>query len=137
MSNSSKQFLFPVGILGETTSAIIPGGQTSVTGTQTFISLKEKGDGYYGSGDGMHTVTCTVGPNFEGTLTIQATLATDPIEPDWFIVNNSSVVYSSLTTLTTTTNYVNFTGNFVWVRAKVQRSNNYINNSVLAVNYNH
>lgn len=121
------------------TSVSIPSTAVSNDGTTLFKSYKEKGDGYYGSGDGNHTVTYTITPNFVGTLTIQATLATDPIELDWFEVDNSKVEYDQVLNpiSVTTTNYINFIGNFVWIRGVVQRSSNQPNGSVRFINYNH
>ena len=43
---------------------------------QTVTGEKFKGDGYYGRSDGLHTVQYTVS-GFEGTIDIEATLATD------------------------------------------------------------
>lgn len=117
------------------TSVAIPSASTSTNGTNYFESVPQKGDGYFGAADGLHTVTYTVTPNFVGTLTMQATLATVPTQNDWFNVVNSDVNYTVVDS--TTTNYVNFTGNFVWVRAVVNRDAAQPNGSVLFVNYNH
>jgi len=85
--------------------------QTSTVGD--FTSDKQKGDGYYNLGDGLHTVVILVDA-FKGTVKIQATLAIDPAETDWFDVyeygGDSSV-------WTNTAYYQNITGNFVWLRA--------------------
>jgi hypothetical protein len=136
----SLQFKFDQGTGTSTsTSVAIPSTQYSWPNSSlTFKSHKEKGAGYYGASSGFHTVTYTVTPNFLGTLTTQATLSTNPVEADWFTVDNSTVTYSNLIdpVTTTTTNFVNFTGNFVWVRALVQRTVDQPNGSVLAVNYN-
>lgn len=139
MSALSSQFKFIINTGTFTaTSVAIPSAAIAPDGTTLFKSNPEKGDGYFGSADGLHTVTYTITPNFLGTLTMQASLATAPIEADWFNVNNTSVEYNSITIpATTTTNYVNFTGNFVWVRAVVQRSSDQPNGSVTWINYNH
>lgn len=144
MPGLSTQFKFAIGTGTMTaTSVAIPSTSVSAAGTSYFISNKERGDGYYSSGDGFHTVTYKVQPSFSGTLTVQATLATSPTEADWFTVDGTTVNYVSTTSvLTTTTAYTNFTGNFVWVRATVHRSP-YIwnqadlNGSVNYINYNH
>ena len=106
---------------------------------KNFKSKKEKGDGYYGGTAGVHTVTYTVTPSFVGTLTMQASLATDPIEADWFDIDNTKITYDQLVNpiATTTTNYVNFVGNFVWVRAKVFKTTEPTIGSVSFINYNH
>jgi hypothetical protein len=139
MSALSLQFKFALGTGTTTaTSVAIPSTSYSSKGDKNFTSQREKGDGYYGGTDGFHTASYTVTPNFSGTLTIQATLATDPIEGDWFNVVDSSVSYRTpILPSTTTTTYVNFTGNFVWVRALVQYNPDSIESGVRWINYNH
>jgi hypothetical protein len=135
----SSQFKFALGTGTSTaTSVAVPSTSVSRDGNLYFKSEKEKGNGYFGS-DGVHTVSYTITPNFIGTLTTEATLAVDPIEADWFIVDDSKVTYEYLVNpvQTTTTAYVNFQGNFVWVRATVERSNDLLNGSVQFINYNH
>ena len=141
MSNLSQQFVFTVGTSTSARSSISIGAlDVSSNGNYLFISDKLKGDGYYNGSDGFHTVTYTVSSNFVGTLAMQASLATNPVEGDWFDISNSTVVHSSIAGIpaTTTTNCVNFTGNFVWVRAKVNKPLNppYFG-SLMFVNYNH
>jgi hypothetical protein len=99
--------------------------------TLTYVSNKIKGDGYFGSGDGVHTVMYTASPTFIGTMTTQATLALEPVQTDWFDVTGTSVSYRSTDSRSTSTvNCFNFTGNFVWVRGKV-RINDGIVQSIL------
>jgi hypothetical protein len=126
MPGLSLQFKFAVGT-GTTFSPYstqIPSTTVAPDGSNNFYSYKEKGNGYFGNNGGLHTVSYTITPNFVGTLSTQATLATMPCESDWFTVDGSSYTFNNIInpTLTTTTNYVNFSGNFVWVRAVVQRS---------------
>lgn len=140
MSSLSRQFKFIIGTGTNTsTSVSIPSAAIAPDGTTLFKSIKEKAKGYYNSSDGPHTVSYTVTANFLGTLTTQATLATEPVETDWFNVVDSSFNFDNLVNpaLTTTTNYTNFIGNFVWVRAVVHRSSEPTNGSVLFINYNH
>jgi hypothetical protein len=86
-----------------------------------YLSDKVKGDGYFGSGDGMHTVMYTATPAFVGTMTTQATLASEPVDIDWFDVADTSVSYRLMDNRSTSTvDCFNFTGNFVWVRGKVR-----------------
>lgn len=133
----SSQFTFIINTGTFTaTSVAIPSAAVAPDSGNLFKSNPEKGDGYFSAADGVHTVTYTVTPNFAGTLSVQATLATQPSEADWFTVNDTTVNYAELTIpATTTTNYVNFTGNFVWVRAVVDRTTQY--GSLMFVNYNH
>jgi len=114
-----------------TTAVIYP---NTGTGTLTYFSSKVKGDGYFGGSDGFHTVMYTATPEFYGTVTMQATLATAPSENDWFSVTGTSVNYTAFNVRTTSTvDIKNFTGNFVWVRGVVSIDNG----SVESVLYNH
>lgn len=97
-----------------TVSVVYP---NTATTTMVYLSDKAKGDGYYGSSDGLHTVMYTATMNFVGTMSMQATLASEPVEADWFNIANTAVSYNVLDDrYTTTVDYTNFTGNFVWVR---------------------
>ena len=98
---------------------------TTTNATLVYTSEKVKGDGYYGSSDGVHTVMYTYDSNFIGTVTMQATLASDPIESDWFdivdtttVLTDTSPSYNTIN-VTVSSDYYNFTGNFVWVRGYV------------------
>lgn len=95
-----------------TSQILLPStSHTSEPGIEPITGEKTKGAGYYGLGYGLHTVSFQV-TQFSGDLKIQATLATDPAEIDWFDVDGAS--YSGNTS--TEVNIQNFTGNFVWVR---------------------
>jgi len=92
----------------------------SGTNTLVYYSDKIQGDGYFSSGDGLHTAMISADMNFVGTATIQASLATSPGNNDWFDVNGSSVSYDLMDDRNAgTVDCVNFTGNFVWVRGVV------------------
>jgi len=90
-----------------------PGDST----TETVTGEKFRGDGYYGRSDGFHTVQYTL-TSFLGTVNIQATLAVDPTEDDWFTVysTNYSVVGDEGET---GSHMTNFTGNYVWIRSYI------------------
>ena len=106
------------------------------TGTSTFVyySNPVKGEGYALSGDGIHTVSYTTSPHFHGTITMQATLATQPIERDWFDVKGTSVTYTPLDERTgNSVDIFNFIGNFVWVRGKIYIDEGTV--SVIQYNY--
>jgi len=85
--------------------------------TSFTISDKVKADGYYGSADGLHTVAYIVSSDYVGTIKMQASLATDPSSNDWFDIDGTSFSYDGSTV--TGNKYINFTGNFVWVRSYV------------------
>jgi hypothetical protein len=102
--------------------------------TMVYYSDPVKGDGYYGASDGLHTVMYTLDINFIGTVTMQASLASQPTEADWFELSNVSSSYNDMSNLQSTQiDYYNFTGNFVWVRGVVTIEGGTVN-SIL---YNH
>jgi hypothetical protein len=79
-----------------------------------FVTDKYKGDGYYSQADGIHTVSYHVNTTCTGAIKMQGSLATTPTEDDWFDITGTTFT----TDLSTTISSNNFTGNFVWVRAK-------------------
>lgn len=101
-------------------------GQINVTG------MRQKGAGYSNSIGNAHTISISMN-NFTGRVWIEASLAVDPGENDWMPVPlGKGVPYlqypmdpmkptSGITGDTGTYAY-NFTGNFIWVRARVDRT---------------
>jgi hypothetical protein len=90
-------------------------GSTTTTLDHTgFVSDKSKGDGYYSQPDGVHTVAYQVNSTLTGSIKMQGSLATTPTEDDWFDISGSTFTADQSTLIST----ANFTGNFVWVRAK-------------------
>ena len=79
-----------------------------------FVTDKYKGDGYYSQADGIHTVAYHVNTTCTGAIKMQGSLASTPTEDDWFDITGTTFT----TDLSTTISSNNFTGNFVWVRAK-------------------
>ena len=101
-------------------------GSTTVTLDHTgFVTDKAKGDGYFSQPDGVHTVAYQVvnlgdsTDDFNGTIKMQGSLATTPTEDDWFDISGTSYTSDQSTTIAS----FNFTGNFVWVRAKITTTN--------------
>jgi hypothetical protein len=101
-------------------------GSTTATLDNTgFVTDKAKGDGYFSQPDGVHTVAYQVvnlgdsTDDFNGTIKMQGSLATTPTEDDWFDISGTSYTSDQSTTNVS----FNFTGNFVWVRARVETSN--------------
>lgn len=98
-----------------------------------------RADSYFGRTDGIHTVQVVVN-NFTGSFGIQGTLATEPVEADWFDINlnvnwnvSSASPYVSFPRNPisligggpdgdTTTQAFTFVGNFVFLRAILDRS---------------
>lgn len=88
----------------------------------SYTGNKFKGDGYYGSGDGLHSVAWRLN-NFLGRIWIEGTLALEPTSADWFAIPiGSGTDYKEYTAQTSETVVFNFTNNAVWVRARVDRS---------------
>ena len=89
-----------------------------------------RGSGWYGYSTGLHTVAINVS-NFQGRIRIQASIATDPSDGDWYTVLPDGVDYIQYprpgTVLMppqfgeTSTFGFNFSTNAVWVRAIVER----------------
>lgn len=106
------------------------------TGTSTiaYTSQRSKGDGYFGGSDGFHTVSYTTSRYFHGTVTMQATLASEPTESDWFNVYGTTSTYVTMDMRDTdTVDIYNFVGNFVWVRGYVAIDEG----AVMSIQYNH
>lgn len=91
---------------------------------ETVTGEKHKGDGYYGRSDGLHTVQYTY-TEFTGVIDIQASLAVDPTDSDWFTVISKTISQESKSEITS------FTGNYVWIRARVEYTDGTINSVVL------
>ena len=97
------------------TSIIVQSQVSAADSTAATVSEAVKADGYYGNADGLHTVAYICSSDFVGTIKMQGSLATNPDNAtDWFDIDNTTVGDDSTVTATS---YVNFTGNFVWVRA--------------------
>lgn len=96
-----------------------------------------RADSFFGHTDGIHTVQVVVN-NFTGSFGIQGTLATEPVEVDWFDINlNANQNVSSASPLISfpinpaaptgqdgdnATLAFTFVGNFVFLRAILDRS---------------
>ena len=117
----------------DSTSSVAVVYPNSTDTTMVYYSEPVKGDGYYGSSDGLHTVMYTMTTNFIGTVTMQASLATQPADSDWFPVEGVTSSYDAMSNLQfTQVDYYNFTGNFVWVRGVVS-----ISAGTASILYNH
>jgi hypothetical protein len=106
------------------------------TGTQwDVIGEPVRGDAYYGYTDGLHTVQVTI-QNLVGGFGLQATLALEPKEEDWFWiklnpagnVNEPFITFPMDPYAPTGANggdtgsfATTFMGNFVYVRAVLSR----------------
>ena len=95
-----------------------------------FVTDKYQGDGYYSHTDGIHTVAYHVLATLTGSVKMQGSLATTPTESDWFDIADTTFTTDQSTTIFSS----NFTGNFVWVRAK---ATGITAGSVMKILYNH
>ena len=88
---------------------------------------KYKADGWFGFTDGLHTVAWYLSGTFLGDIIIEATLVKDPQATDWFAVDVANdglgyIRFDSASTDNSDTKSYNFTGNYVWIRARVDRA---------------
>ena len=121
---------------------IIPARKSILMMTNTrpnhnLVGEAIRADSYFGHTDGIHTVQVVVN-NFTGSFGIQGTLAIEPVEVDWFDINlNANQNVSSASPLISfpinpaaptgqdgdnATLAFTFVGNFVWLRAILDRS---------------
>ena len=102
-------------LVEETVTTETSDGSTTTTLDHTgFVSAKVKGDGYYNKPDGVHTVAYQVDSTMAGSIKMQGSLATTPTEDDYFDITGTTFTADQSTLIST----ANFTGNFVWIRAK-------------------
>ena len=96
-----------------TTHLLFP--QTSYSTQSLVRGIKRPAAAYYLGNADLQTVTWNI-TSVTGLITIQASLATNPVEStdnDWFTVYTLSC--DNLTEL----GFTNINGNFVWLRAKI------------------
>lgn len=87
-----------------------------------FTGEKIQADGYYGYADGLHTVAFYM-TNFDGRIYVEGTLASTPVEVDWFgIYLQATYPYIEYTNKTGVEGYT-FQGNFIYLRIRVDRTN--------------
>jgi hypothetical protein len=81
-----------------------------------FVGEDQKAADYYGGFGQLQTLAFYLS-GFQGRIRIQATLDSTPTQDvNWFQVDD----FDSTTSTTTNNFSVNITGNFTWIRAKVE-----------------
>lgn len=131
------------------TSTVLLNYPNTGTTALTYLSDRVKGDGYYGGSSGFHTVQIQIS-DFVGRFEMQASLASEPSSSDWFSVelgsptnqsvdtsglsNDANITYVQYSTATSIVKTYNFTGNFVWVRAKISE---FTEGTINGIKYNH
>lgn len=91
---------------------LLENANVSVDDSTFSYSARKKGAGYRRTSDGLHTAVYSFN-NFTGTVKLQATLSTDPKSIEWFDIDFTEYTGNE----STISHSVNFTGNFVWLRA--------------------
>lgn len=93
----------------------------STESADTVFTEKSRAAGYHGKLDTTTTVQYIL-DNFVGYIILQATLINEPGDNDWSDIAITEVSAedssSSIESFTTS-----FTGNFVWIRAKIRLTN--------------
>lgn len=85
-----------------------------------FAGDAVQGPGYYAGHPGQQTVTLRL-TGFTGQITIQGTLDSDPDQARWFSIYEIGNDGSSGDSTTITTHFsVDRSGQFVWLRARVE-----------------
>jgi len=83
--------------------------------SQDFAGDRQQAANYYGGFGGLQTIAFYLN-GFQGRITIQATLDSNPVtEVAWFEISD----FDSQSTATTNNFSRNITGNFTWIRARV------------------
>lgn len=101
------------------------------TADSSFLySDKQKGAGYHKTSNGLHTAAYVL-DNFAGTIKLQGTLELYPGDDDWMDIDGTEIGGDSSAWNSVET--INFTGNFVWIRAAY----NLQNGTITSVRYNH
>jgi len=100
---------------------------TNTSGQLEGVGEPRKGNAWFGSFNPIHTVQITIS-KYIGTITLEASLAKNPKEDDWFpiwlnIERPELIFDAPLNEGITDTFIFNIEGNFLWFRAKFDRSN--------------
>lgn len=129
MSSLSQSLTFTV----NSTSTVVLNYPNTGTTALVYSSNPIKGDGYFGGSDGLHTAQVSIS-DFIGKVEIQGTLSSTPEEIDWFtvelgtgnlsmdttgVISEANITSAEYRTATSNVKSYNFTGNYVWVRAKI------------------
>lgn len=108
--------------------------QTSAeaVGNTFAYSNKQQGAGYHRKSDGLHTAIYQV-DTFIGVIKLQGTLELYPGDDDWVDIDETIIGSNDDSTAWSSTQSINFTGNFVWIRAAY----NLQNGTIVQIRYNY
>lgn len=114
-------------------SYILVSNITSESAVGAYVySEKQQGAGYHRQNDSLHTVIYQV-DNFIGVIKLQGTLEIYPGENDWADISDTVLGLNDDSSAWTTTQSINFTGNFVWLRAAYSLQNG----TIAQIRYNY
>lgn len=148
MAALSQSLIFKVQNGSTTTNSVVLDYPNTATGALTYFSEPVRGEGYFGGGDGLHTVQYDI-YDFIGRIEMQGTLASSPVSTDWFtvelgtntlsvdttgLISENNITYVQYSTATTSVKAYNFKGNYIWVRAKVSE---WTEGTVNSIKFNH
>lgn len=90
-----------------------------------------RADGYFGYKDGLHSISWTL-ENFTGRIYLEASLASQPTDNDWFAISLDGCnpyreyplkpLEPTGSSGDTMVDAYTFQGNFLWVRVRIDRS---------------
>lgn len=115
-----------------------------LSNTQSVLSMvgeKIKADGWYGYTDGLHTIAIYLA-NFTGRVWFEASIAMEPMEEDWFPIRINQDAFLNFPkdpenptgqTGDTGTVGMNIVGNYIWLRARMDRSDMSDSTNILAI----
>lgn len=109
-------------------SVLLSQANISVSDSTFSYGERAKGPGYHRKDNALQTAMFDFS-DFTGTVKLQATLALDPKNTDWFDIDLTEFVGDQANT----TYISNFYGNFVWIRAAY----NVQGGSINEIRYNH
>lgn len=114
-------------------SYVLVSNVTSESADSTYIySDKKQGAGYHRQNNSLHTVIYQV-DSFVGVIKLQGTLEIYPGENDWVDLSDTVIGLDNDSSAWTATQSINFTGNFVWLRAVY----NLQNGTIIQIRYNY
>ncbi len=105
---------------------------TEALNSEFSYGEKKAGAGYYKIASPDHTAVYQV-LDFLGTIKLQGTLAMYPREADWFDIDGTEIGAGIDSSAWTVTHSVNFTGNFLWIRAAY----NLQDGTIVEIRYNY
>jgi len=105
--------------MAKLSSILLPttAGSLNITGS-TF-----KGAGYRNIGSGLHTVSIHTN-SCTGRVYIEGSLATEPESTDWFPIQIDGATDYIEYTASTDVDHYTFNGNYIWIRARLDRTYN-------------